>query len=120
MSSIEELKNKINTINSEITNSTNYKRELEKQLKNELRNQCTVIYAIEATPSDTRHIKHTACFFSTFDKANDALPNNNTSYDDDDNVTWFYTIKKITGDDLSNYNLLHLDVKPHYYPYYGW
>ena len=73
-------------------------------------------YAISAHPDKNNHVPHEVCAFSTLEGAQKYMPKNNSSYDDEDNVHWTYsiTVRAYRSGE-------RLDVgPPSSFPYTGW
>jgi len=71
-------------------------------------------WAVEATPSDSRHCQHIVAVYKTEKEAKELLSNRSSSYDDEDRVWWSYSIVTVNSDE---YNLKN---PPTYFPYCGW
>lgn len=116
MNTIDEIKREIQFNKSQIEfhkqmlNKCIYDKKILEEL---LIGKITEIYVIWAIPEGRKHHAHVACFFSTEEKAKNALPLNSTTRDD---IKWTYEVERITGD-LSKYNLFDIDDVPDLFPY---
>jgi hypothetical protein len=114
---IEGIKQQLHLCESQLKELNAKKQKLVIELNDKMHVECTSVFAIKAKPSRNDHVEHYACFFSSEEKAIKRLPDLQQSHDYDDNVTWFYSVEKVSAD---RFNLLNLDVVPRDFPYSGW
>lgn len=77
------------------------------------------VFKIFARPSKSDHIAHIVGYCSTKELAQKSI-GNGSSYDSDDNCTWYYSIDECNIATLSENDLLNIDKLPAHFPYYGW
>lgn len=118
MSTIQELKNKIQENKSKISLLNNENSRLTDQIRKLQRETQSVYYTIRCEPSYKTHGSHNKGIFSTFEKANSYLPEERKSRDSDNGCIWYYSIACIEGKDA--YDLENLDNEPENFPYTGW
>jgi hypothetical protein len=91
------------------------------EVAEEIRRKYHILWGIQATPSDTRHVAHTVsnCVFTSKEIAQSHC--SKPSYDSDDHVSWYYKPTPLDPADVSVDDLLHLDQnRSRNYPYCGW
>lgn len=110
---------RIKEIDDQIQKLDQEKQELKAEELKLLLEPHPTLYAVIATPSDSGHCKHTVAYYTTKELAQSAI-GKGSSYDDEENVTWHYTIKEEPITDVSDYSKQCVNKTPSYFPYSGW
>jgi len=88
-------------------------RELE-DIDKKIEDEQIIYWAVEATPNDSIHIEHIVAVYKTEEEAKELLSKTgSSSYDDEDRVSWVYSIIKVDSSENS------LKNPPSYFPYCG-
>ncbi len=113
---MEELNTKLVELYSRKRIIENNIQELEKKKRKLLSKKHDVVFRILCTPSKSNHVTHTQGYFSTYEKAKNMIPKDGSSYDDEDNCRWRYTIVS----EKSEENMMgNIDKPLQNFPYYG-
>lgn len=83
-----------------------------------LREKYPQVWRIVATPSNKHHTKHSIGCFESEDQARKYITCG-SSYDFDDNITWYYTLEKVNSDTIGDINILNMGKRPDDFPYIG-
>jgi hypothetical protein len=88
--------------------------------KNLNKNSCSQVFRINAKPSKTDHdhMAHIVGYCSTMELAKEKI-GCGSSYDEEDNCTWFYSIEVCDIVNLNEHAILYMDQLPLDFPYTG-
>ncbi len=109
---IEEIDTQIQTLEKE-------KKDIQAEELKQLLEPHDTLWAVIATPSDSHHCKHIVAYFTARELAESAI-GNGSSYDDDEHITWHYTIKEELTTDVSEGMKQNVNKTPSHFPYSGW
>lgn len=82
-------------------------------------NKYQYVFKISARPSKSNHVAHIVGFCSTKEIAQKSI-GYGSSYDSDDDCTWYYSIDECDITSLSENDLSRIDKLPSHFPYCGW
>ena len=116
MASLNDLRTKYE---QEMQQLAQTKKLLEEKTIENNKNTYSKVFKIYARPSKSNHRDHTVGYCSTMELARKQI-GSGSSYDDDDNCEWFYTIEECDINSLDNGNILSIDKLPSHFPYTGW